>query len=157
MLVPGVGHGWVRRNGWAIPIASVLHVVLRSWEGEDGHMSISKGGGRWESTVQWGGKEKKIHTSILLWINIFVSLSLWVSVRAFAMDTAWLITWWDPDLYHMVSISSPQFFPHNWRPGSDTEHQNKLIGGIFESRALNLGVGWSLRIYFLQVCLFRVF
>jgi hypothetical protein len=41
----------------------------------------------------------------------------------------------------MISISSSQFFPQNWRLGLDTGHENKLIGGIFESQVLNLGVG----------------
>ena len=56
VLVLGVGRGWVRQNGQvgrrATPIASVLRVVLQLWEGEDGHASIGKEGGRWESPVQ---------------------------------------------------------------------------------------------------------
>ncbi len=31
--------------------AIVLHVMLQSWEGEDGRVSIGKGGGRWESVT----------------------------------------------------------------------------------------------------------
>jgi len=52
-----------------------------------------------------------------------------------------LIMWWHLTfhLYHMVSISAPQFFLHNWRLGSDTGHQKKSIGTIFMSWALNLG------------------
>jgi hypothetical protein len=50
--VPGVRCGQVRWNGWATPIASVLCMVLQSWEGEDGCASVSKRGGRWESAVQ---------------------------------------------------------------------------------------------------------
>jgi hypothetical protein len=59
-----------------------------------------------------------------------------------------------PGLYYVVSILSPQFFPHNQRPGLDIGHQNKLIGTILVSQVLNLGVGQSPRIYFFRVCLF---
>jgi hypothetical protein len=70
--VPGVRRGRVRWNGWATPIASALRVVLQSWEGEDGHASVGKGGGRWESAAQ--EKKKK-------YIQVFC---LQVGTRAFA-------------------------------------------------------------------------
>jgi hypothetical protein len=41
-------------------------------------------------------------------------------------------------LYHMVSISPLRFFQPNQRLGSDLDNQNKLIGGVSESYALNL-------------------
>jgi len=50
--VLGVGRRRMRQNGQATPIASVLHMVLWSWKGEDGRTSIGEGGGRWESAVQ---------------------------------------------------------------------------------------------------------
>ena len=40
--------------------------------------------------------------------------------------------------YHVAAISSPRFLPGNRRPGSEPDSQKESIGGIFESRALNL-------------------
>jgi hypothetical protein len=62
-----------------------------------------------------------------------------------------------PNLYHIVSISSSQFFLCNQRPGLETGHQNTLIGSILESQALNLWLGQSPRMYFFKVCLFQLF
>jgi hypothetical protein len=42
--------------------------------------------------------------------------------------------------YHMVAISSPRFLPGNRRPGLELDNQKQLIGTVFMSRALNLGV-----------------
>jgi len=41
-------------------------------------------------------------------------------------------------LSHMVSLSSHRFFQPNQRPGSDSDDQNKSIGGVSKSHALNL-------------------
>ena len=46
-----------------------------------------------------------------------------------------------PGLHHVVSISAARFFPRNQRPGSDTGHRKKSIGGILVLWVLNLGGG----------------
>jgi hypothetical protein len=139
-----------------IVAAIVLRVVLQSWEGEVGHVSVGKGGGRWKvgacCTVRWKRKKNYIQSQI----NIFVFLNLcefasWCTHMPLPSNPDHMVT---PGLYHMVSILSPQFFPCNQRLGSDTGHQNKLIATILVSWALNLGVGQSPRIYFFKVCLF---
>ncbi len=121
--------------------------------------------GRWEvggGRVLRSEVEKKNKTTYNLRINIFVFLNLceFVSWCVHA-PLPWMLP--DPNrvvtpsLYHVVSILSPRSFPCNWRLGLDTGHQNKSIGTILVSWALNLGVGQSLRIYSFKECLFRLF
>ena len=53
-------------------------------------------------------------------------------------------------LSHVVSLSSHGFFQPNQRPGSDSDDQNKSIGGVSKSRALNLPLDDLFLITFLK-------
>ena len=70
MVVASRGVLWplhhVQCRGCGVIVAAiVLRVMLQLWEGEDGHVSVGKGGGRWEvgecCIVRWKRKTK-LHT-----------------------------------------------------------------------------------------------
>ena len=60
-------------------------------------------------------------------------------------------------LYHMVSLSSHGFFQPNQRPGLDSDNQNKLIGGVSKSHALNLPLDNFFFYHIFEVYLFELF
>jgi hypothetical protein len=59
--VPSLRHVWCYGHSYTlhgvVVAVILLHVMLQSWwwlalEGEEGHVSIGKGGGRWQKTCK---------------------------------------------------------------------------------------------------------